>query len=157
MSIARFTRVSPAQWAKDAPADALPLDSIPLPVRATRDSAGHDFVCPVSVTVAPGERALIPSGIRCEMESGWVLLLFPRSSLGIRRGLRLGNTTGVIDADYAWAENEGHILISVVNGGTAPLTLQAGERFVQGVFVPFGTADDGAEGTRSGGLGSTGA
>lgn len=155
MKMATFTHVSEKQWQLDAPMNAMSLESIPLPHRATAGSAGHDFVCPVTVTLIPGQRMIIPSGVRCEMEEGWVLLLFPRSSMGIKHGLQLGNTTGVIDADYAHADNEGHILISLVNTGDHTFTLNAGDRFVQGVFVPFGSADD-AEGRRAGGLGSTG-
>ena len=99
MSIAKFTRVSEAQYA-EAMADRegfLPLEDIPLPKRATKGSAGYDFVSPLEVTVPAGGSALIPTGIRAEMEPGWVLMLFPRSSLGFRHALRLSNTVGVID------------------------------------------------------------
>ena len=83
MSIAKFYHVSAEQYAADCAgwADVLPLTELPLPCRATGGAAGYDFVCPVSCTMQPGETALIPTGIRAEMETGWVLLLFPRSSL----------------------------------------------------------------------------
>ena len=87
-----------------------------------------------------------------------MLLNCPRSSLGRKHGLRLANTIGVIDGDYVHAENEGHILVMLVNGGDHEVTLHPGERFCQGIFVPFGLAEEEAvtEG-RTGGFGSTGA
>ena len=164
MSIARFTRVSQARYEKDllslgekAPAAALPLSEIPLPRRATAGSAGYDFVCPLETTLPPEGEALIPTGIRAEMEEGWVLLLFPRSSLGFRHGLRLANTVGVIDSDYAFADNEGHILVKLRNPQKTPVTLGRGDRFCQGVFVPCGTAEEEEPPqVRKGGFGSTG-
>lgn len=156
--IARFTHVTEKQYTRDAAAfpHALPLAEIPLPRRATAGSAGYDFVCPAEVTLAPGERVLIPTGVRCEMAAGWVLLLFIRSSLGAKMGLRLSNGVGVIDGDYAFAENEGHILLALTCGDK-PVTLSAGQRICQGVLVPFGTAEeDNAFAQRTGGFGSTG-
>ena len=101
MTIARFEHVSGAQYAADTQGctGLLPVGSIPLPVRATSGSAGYDFTATCDVTLAPGQSALIPTGIRARMEPGWVLLLFPRSSLGFRHGVRLANTVGVIDSD----------------------------------------------------------
>ena len=159
MKVARFTRVSEAQYAEAmARRDgAMPLEEIPLPRRATAGSAGYDFVSPLEVTVPPEGTALIPTGIRAEMDSGWVLLLFPRSSPGFQHGLRLSNTVGVIDSDYAFAKNEGHIMVKLRNPLSAPVTIGRGERFCQGVFLPFGTAEEEEDFTeRSGGIGSTG-
>ena len=91
------------------------------------------------------------------MEPGWVLLIFPRSGLGFKHHLHLANTTGVIDSDYVNAPNGGHIMVKIVNGSDHALTLARGERFCQGVFVPFGLAEEASlPGGRSGGLGSTG-
>ena len=159
MSIARFARISDAQYQQDAAAYAvkLPLAELPLPCRATTGSAGYDFVCPVEVTMRPGDTAVIPTGIRCFMEPGWVLLNCPRSSLGRKHGIRLANTVGVIDSDYVHADNEGHILVMLVNGGDHEVTLRLGERFCQGIFLPYGLADEAeVTGERSGGFGSTG-
>ena len=158
MSIAKFTRVSEAQYA-EAMADRggfLPLNDIPLPKRATKGSAGYDFVSPLEVTVPAGGSALIPTGIRAEMEPGWVLMLFPRSSLGFRHALRLSNTVGVIDSDYAFAKNEGHIMVKLRNPLSAPVTIGRGDRFCQGVFLPYGTAEEEEDfAVRVGGFGST--
>lgn len=159
MSIARFMHVSAEQFSQDAAAYAtkLVLTDIPLPCRATVGSAGYDYVCPVEVTLQPGESAVIPTGIRCVMEPGWVLLNCPRSSLGRKHGIRLANTVGVIDSDYAHADNQGHILVMLVNGGDHTVTLHPGERFCQGIFLPFGLAEEAdVAGQRSGGFGSTG-
>lgn len=158
MSIAKFTRVSEAQYA-EAMADRegfLPLEDIPLPKRATKGSAGYDFVSPLEVTVSAGGSALIPTGIRAEMEPGWVLMLFPRSSLGFRHALRLSNTVGVIDSDYAFAKNEGHIMVKLRNPLSEPVTIGRGDRFCQGVFLPYGTAEEEEDfAVRVGGFGST--
>ncbi len=159
MSIAKFTKVSETQYAKDtaALAEPLPWSEIPLPRRATAGSAGYDFTAPVAVTISAGGTALIPTGIRAEMEPGWVLLLFPRSSLGFRHGLRLANTVGVIDSDYAFADNEGHILVKLRNPSDQDVVIRRGERFCQGVFLPYGTAEETElPGARHGGIGSTG-
>lgn len=158
MSIAKFTHVSEAQYA-EAMADRegfLPLEEIPLPRRATAGSAGYDFVSPLEITVPAGGTALIPTGVRAEMEPGWVLMLFPRSSLGFRHALRLSNTVGIIDSDYAFAKNEGHIMVKLRNPLSAPVTIGRGERFCQGVFLPYGTAEeDEVTAERTGGFGST--
>ena len=159
MSIACFARISHEQYLRDAEAYQvkLPIDNIPLPCRATTGSAGYDFVCPVEVTMAPGQTAVIPTGIRCFMDQGWVLVNCPRSSLGRKHGIRLANTVGIIDSDYVHADNEGHILVMLVNGGDHEVTLHPGERFCQGVFLPFGLAEEETvTGERSGGFGSTG-
>ena len=158
MAIAKFTHVSEAQYAEAVRGQpCLPLGEIPLPKRATAGSAGYDFVSPVDVTIPGGGTALIPTGVRAEMQPGWVLLLFPRSSLGFRHALRLSNTVGVIDSDYAFAKNEGHIMVKLRNPLSQPVAIGKGERFCQGVFLPYGTAEE-EEVTagRTGGFGSTG-
>ena len=158
MSIAKFTRVSEGQYAEAmGERERMALSEIPLPKRATAGSAGYDFVSPVEMTIPAGGSALIPTGIRAEMEPGWVLMLFPRSSLGFRHALRLSNTVGVIDSDHAYAKNEGHIMVKLRNPLDKPVTIGRGERFCQGVFLPYGTAEeDGEFAERSGGMGSTG-
>ena len=158
MSIAKFTHVSEAQYSEAMAEreDFLPLEEIPLPKRATAGSAGYDFVSPLEVTVPAGGSALIPTGVRAEMEPGWVLMLFPRSSLGFRHSLRLSNTVGVIDSDYAFAKNEGHIMVKLRNPLSEPVTIGRGERFCQGVFLLYGTAEEEqVTAEREGGFGST--
>ena len=141
----------------DKAGSAMALEEIPLPRRATAGSAGYDFVAPAETVVPAGGSALIPTGIRAEMEQGWVLILFPRSSLGFKTGIRLSNTAGIIDSDYAFAKNEGHIMVKLRNPSDKPVVIGRGERFCQGVFLPFGTAEEDNDFTeRSGGFGSTG-
>ncbi len=159
MSIAKFSRVSEAEYRKavgDAK-DPLPREEIPLPRRSTKGSAGYDFVSPVDTVIPAGGKAVIPTGIRCEMQEGWVLMIFPRSGMGFKHQTRLSNTVGIIDRDYAFAENEGHILVSLRNPLDHELLIFKGDRFCQGIFLPYGLAEEEEQtGVRRGGLGSTG-
>ena len=132
-------------------------DAVTLPKRSTGCSAGYDFVSPIDFELHPNECIKIPTCIRATMEPDWVLLLFVRSSIGFKYQTMLVNTIPVIDADYALADNEGHIFIKLRNDGDKILSVKAGDRLVQGVFLPYGiTTDDSAEGNRLGGMGSTG-
>ena len=99
---------------------------------------------------------IIPTGIRCKVQSNYVLQLYPRSSLGFKYGMELINTVGIIDSDYYEADNEGHIMIKI-RPTVKQLQLKMGEKFAQGIFLPFGiTRDDDVTTKRSGGIGSTG-
>ncbi len=157
--IAKFHKVSRAQFEKALNNSALAdcYDTITLPCRATVGSAGYDFFAPYSFTLQPGEEITIPTGIRAEMENGYVLLIYPRSGLGFKYRLMLNNTVGVIDSDYFYSDNEGHIMIRMTNQSPdKTLTVEAGNGFAQGIFMPFGiTVDDDAQGKRNGGFGST--
>lgn len=131
--------------------------NITLPKRGTVGSAGYDFVSPLEFKLDPGDEIVIPTGICAEMKPGWVLLIFPRSGLGFKYSSKLANTIGVVDQDYIQSENEGHIMLKVKNEGNKPMTIQAGDRIVQGIFVQYGiTRDDDTTDTRNGGFGSTG-
>lgn len=133
-------------------------DSIKLPKRATRGSAGYDFFAPFDFKLAPGETIRIPTGIRAEMEEDWVLKLYPRSGLGFKYRLQMNNTVGIIDSDYFYSDNEGHIFVKITNDSNEGKTVEvaAGTGFVQGIFLEYGiTVDDDADGVRNGGFGST--
>lgn len=133
-------------------------EQIRLPKRATAGSAGYDFFSPVDFTVAPGQGIKIPTGIRVEMEPEWVLKCYPRSGLGFKYRLQLNNTVGIIDSDYFYSDNEGHIFAKLTNDSreNKTLELKAGEGFMQGIFVEYGiTVDDDATAIRNGGFGST--
>lgn len=131
-------------------------NNIKLPKRATAGSAGHDISIPFDISIAPGDKLKIPTGIRCKMDNGYVMLVFPRSSLGIKKGLVILNTIPVIDSDYYNADNEGHIFICIKNTSNEVMKLFSGDNIVQAVFVPFGTADDKEiTSERTGGIGST--
>ena len=162
MSIGRFEKVSLLQFKKDL-RDCLNIEGtddiyneITLPKRATKGSAGYDFVCPIDITIKQGEMLKIPSGIRCYIENSYVLNIYPRSSLGFKYQMMLANTTGIIDSDYYSAKNEGHIIIALVNKGDKDIILKKGERFVQGIFFKFYMVDEEeVETKRIGGFGSS--
>ena len=133
-------------------------DGIELPKRATSGSAGYDFYAPVDFTIAPGETVKIPTGIRVHMEEEWVLKCYPRSGLGFKYRLQLNNTVGIIDSDYYYSDNEGHIFAKITNDSNEGKTveLKAGNGFMQGIFVEYGiTVDDDVQTVRNGGFGST--
>lgn len=133
-------------------------DALKLPARATSGSAGYDFFAPFDFTLQPGETIKIPTGIRAEMEEDWVLKLYPRSGLGFKYRLQLNNTVGIIDSDYFYSDNEGHIFAKITNDSNEGKTvsIEAGSGFMQGIFLKYGiTVDDDATGIRNGGFGST--
>lgn len=130
--------------------------NIVLPKRATSGSAGYDFFTVNGFTLLPNEEIKIATGIRVKIDDGWFLGIFPRSSLGFKYRLTLNNTVGIIDSDYFYSQNEGHIFIKMTNCGNKPLTVEAGQAFAQGIFLPYGTTiDDDATTIRKGGIGST--
>lgn len=155
--IARFEKISIQQAMKDCPDNEWSRATVELPRRATKNSAGYDFHCPYDITIKPGCGAVIPTFVRCMMKPGWVLTIYPRSSLGFKYKARLDNTVGIIDADYYESDNEGHIMVAITNCGDKPMTLKENDRMCQGVFLPFGeTEDDDVSADRNGGIGSTG-
>ena len=133
-------------------------NNILLPKRATKGSAGYDFYTPISITLKPNETIKFPTGIRCKINDGWFLAIFPRSGLGFKFRLQLNNTVGIIDADYYNALNEGHIMCKLTNATNENkvVEIKALQGFVQGIFMPFGiTFDDESNEIRTSGFGST--
>ena len=152
--IAKFYKVSESEYLKSGTSET--YASITLPKRATQGSAGYDFFAPEDFSLFPNQTIKIPTGIRVQIDEGWVLKIYPRSSLGFKYRLRLDNTVGIIDSDYFNADNEGHIFIKITNCGDKPLTVEKGKAFAQGVFVEYGiTVDDDCASERTGGFGST--
>ena len=159
--VARFMHVSPQRfqddWREafgDVAVPALPA----LPRRATAGSAGYDFFIPFDITLSPGQTVKIPTGIRCYIEPEWVLKIYPRSGLGFKFRLQLNNTVGIIDSDYYYSSNEGHIMAKITNDSNEDKTvsLKSGDGFCQGIFVEYGiTFDDDVSAKRDGGFGST--
>ena len=136
----------------------LMYDSIKLPRRATSGSGGYDIFSPVDFTLHPGETIKIPTGIRCKMEPGWVLKIYPRSGLGFKFRLQLNNTVGIIDEDYYYSDNEGHIFVKMTNDTNENkiVEVKADTGLAQGIFVEYGiTYDDDVTDIRNGGFGST--
>lgn len=133
-------------------------DNIKLPKRATVGSAGNDFFLPCPITMLPNQTIKLPTGIRVLIDDGWVLKCYPRSGLGFKFRLQLNNTVGIIDSDFSFSDNEGHIFAKITNDTNEGKTvaLKAGDAFMQGIFVEYGiTVDDEVTNVRSGGLGST--
>lgn len=164
-TVAKFEKVSREEFGKALKnlcfdvemVDEL-YNSIYLPKRATKGSAGYDFYSPIYCVLKQGQSVVIPTGIRCKMDEGWVLTLYPRSGMGFKTGTRLANTVGVIDSDYYFSDNEGHIMLKLVNDGVLgkDICINIGDGICQGIFLPFGiTEDDNATAVRNGGFGST--
>lgn len=165
--IAKFHKVSSEQFMGSYKDDFPQFDKaelermyegLALPRRATAGSAGYDFFTPFGFSLKPGETIKIPTGIRAEMREDWVLQLYPRSGLGFKYRLQLNNTVGIIDSDYFYSDNEGHIFAKITNDSNEgkQLEMKQGEGFMQGIFLQFGiTSDDAADAVRNGGFGST--
>lgn len=135
-------------------------NSIPLPEYATEGSAGMDLRACLeeAITLAPGDTHLVPTGIAIHIgDPGLAAMLLPRSGLGHKHGIVLGNLTGLIDSDY-----QGQLFVSVWNRGKADFTIEPGERIAQMIIVPVVQAkfeqvesfDDSVRG--DGGFGSSG-
>ena len=133
---------------------------IPLPAPATPASAGMDLRAALAapLTLAPGASELVPTGVAIHIgDPGYCAVILPRSGLGHRQGIVLGNLVGLIDADY-----QGPLMISCWNRGNAPYTIAPGDRIAQLVFLPiahaqFRVVEDFAASQRgSGGFGHSG-
>lgn len=164
--IAKFEKVSLEQYKTDInknfnfPEDQIInfYEQLQLPTRATTGSAGYDFKIPFEIKLNPNETIKIPTGIRVKMESSWVLLLFPRSSLGFKYRMQLDNTIGVIDSDYYNSDNEGHIILKITNDSkeNKQLVIEKNKGICQAIFFEFGiTVNDDVNNIRNGGFGST--
>ena len=126
--IAKFYKVSKEQYLKSFDnknnEEILSIyDDILLPKRATKGSAGYDFFAPFDIVLKPGETIKVPTGIRVSMEENYVLKLYPRSGLGFKYRLQLNNTVGIIDSDYYYSDNEGHIFAKITNDSNEGKTL----------------------------------
>lgn len=138
-----------------------------IPKRQTFGSCGYDFYAPEDIVLTPGEWTTIDTGVRFDgkesvvslidspeylFQAGWFMLIVPRSGFGSKYGFRLRNTVGIIDMDY-------RDTIKATMTAEAPLTISKGERFMQGIILPFGVFENEDKPTseRKGGHGSTGA
>ena len=158
--VAQFERVSYEQYKASYEGAELDVtyNDIKLPKRATVGSAGYDFYAPFDIVLKPGETIKIPTGIRVKLEPNYVLKLYPRSGLGFKFRLQLNNTVGIIDSDYYYSDNEGHIFAKITNDTNEGRTIEIkkGTGFMQGIFVEYAiTFDDDVTDIRNGGFGST--
>lgn len=127
-----------------------------LPERKTKHSAGYDLAVVEGGVIPPHSTKIFNTGIKACMEGDEVLLIFVRSSIGIKRGITLANGTGVIDSDYYNNEdNEGHIMLALYNNTDEDVTIDDGEYVAQGVFVNYLCTGDTVVKERKGGIGST--
>ncbi|HEY0420384.1 MAG TPA: dUTP diphosphatase [Acetobacteraceae bacterium] len=134
-------------------------EGLPLPSYATPGAAGMDLLAAVDapVTIPPGQRRLIPTGLAIALPPGFELQVRPRSGLALKHGIVLPNSPGTIDEDY-----RGELQVIVLNAGGEPFTVERGMRIAQAVLAPVvrvawreaESLDDTARGT--GGFGSTG-
>jgi dUTP pyrophosphatase len=131
---------------------------INIPKRATKNSAGYDLESAETLTIEPGEIKRVPTGLKVCMPGDEALFVYPRSSLGIKKGLITSNAVGVVDSDYYNnPDNEGHLMVPILNFSKVAVTIEKGERIAQGIFQKFLiTDDDQADGERLGGFGSSG-
>lgn len=133
---------------------------IVLPQRGTSRSAGYDICTPVDIVIGPrGSSKTIFTDIKAYMGDDEVLTTYVRSSIGMKRGLVLANTTGIIDSDYySNPDNDGNIGFMLRNLTDDEVLIKAGERVIQGIFVKYLVADDDKPKSedRLGGVGSTG-
>lgn len=134
-------------------------EGLPLPHFATAGSAGADLHAAVDtpVTIAPGARALLPSGLAMAIPEGWEGQVRPRSGLALKHGVTVLNAPGTIDSDY-----RGEVGVILINHGDAPFTVARGDRIAQIIFAPVAQpalieVEDLPETPRGeGGFGSTG-
>lgn len=135
------------------------LDStISLPTYATEEAAGFDLAASQDMRLAPGQIALVPTGLVIEVPTGHFLAIFARSSTPLKRGLLVANGVGVIDPDYCGPKDE--VLIQVLNISGAEVQVKRGDRLAQGIILPaprvsWQEVSDLREVTR-GGFGATG-
>ena len=131
-----------------------------MPERKTKASAGYDICAPEEIILEPGAVKLVPTGVKAYMQQDEFLGVHIRSSMAVKKNLMLVNNVGIIDADYYNnADNEGHIMLALLNMSKNTVILQKNERIAQGIFYKYLTADNDAavgKAVRSGGLGSTG-
>ena len=135
-----------------------PNVDIQLPKRGDSRSAGYDFYAPCDIVLQPNESVLVFSDVKAYMEDDEVLLLFVRSSIGIKKGLVLSNGTGIIDSSYYNnPSNDGNIGIALKNTTDKIVEIKQGERIIQGIFVKYLVSDDDCVlyENRIGGIGSS--
>lgn len=132
---------------------------ISLPQRKTSRSAGYDLAAAEAVELLPGKVTLVPTGLKAYMQADEYLGLHIRSGLALTHALSLINGQGIVDADYYDnPDNEGHIMIAIINHGSEAIEIAAGTRIAQGIFYNYLCADNesGELTERIGGFGSTG-
>lgn len=134
-----------------------PEDTIRLPERKTKYSAGYDFYLPCNVMLNPGETISIPTDVKVRMDYRDVLKIYIRSSVGIKKGIGFANFVPIIDSDYYDNKTTGgNIILALHNFGDKIVYLTKGDAVAQGIFEAYSiTEDDYVTAERTGGIGST--
>lgn len=130
-----------------------------IPKRATKQSAGYDLSSIEDVTIEPKQIKLVKTGLKAIMPSYEALFIFPRSSLAIKKGLMMSNSVGVVDADYYGnPDNDGLIMVPLMNILDENVMIKKGDRIAQGIFMKYEvtTDDEPMDAKRKGGFGSSG-
>jgi dUTP pyrophosphatase len=137
-----FEKISFEQFSKDIAPDRDLYDSIIIPQRDSASTAGYDLHLLSDISLAPGEIAKIPTGLKSRFQPDEMLLLIVRSGTGFKYNIRLCNQVGVIDADYYNnPDNEGHLWIKIQNEDAVEHNFKKGDALVQGIFVKYLTTD----------------
>jgi dUTP pyrophosphatase len=129
------------------------------PVRTRSGDAGYDLSCVSAFSLAPGERAMVPTGVAVAIPPGMCGLVLPRSGLAIKHGISCVNAPGLVDPNY-----RGELRVILINHGTEPFSAEAGDRIAQLLIVPFASPvpvvveelPDGGDDRGTGGFGSSG-
>ena len=155
----KFEKISFEQFKKDVCDDIKLYESIKLPKRSTKHSAGYDIRSIEDIVINPLESKIIKTGLKVCMNDDEVFLIVDRSSFGYKYDITLSNSVGVIDSDYYNnSDNEGHFSIKLINHGNKSLHIKIGDRIAQGLFIKYLKVDneEDIENQRTGGFGSTG-
>ena len=165
----KFEKISERQFLKDF-ADYLDdecldykdsigiYNAIKLPKRATKYSAGYDIYAPYDIEIPPKGAVKVPTGVKVILDDNKFLAIYPRSGLGFKYKMQLFNSVGIVDSDYFYSDNEGHIWAKFYNDSPdgKTITIKQGEAMCQGVIQQFfKTVDDETDGVRNGGFSST--
>lgn len=154
----KIEKISFEQFKKDVRDDRNLYDSIVIPTRSTKTSAGYDIRSIEEGIIRPHETKIFKTGLKVNMNPDEVFLVFLRSSMGYKYNISLINSVGVIDEDYYNNEsNEGHFSVKLINNSEEEFKVNINDRIAQGIFVKYLTVDDEEEinNIRTGGIGST--
>ena len=153
----KFEKISFEQFKKDISDNLELYNSYSLPRRKTKSAGGYDIFSLIDYELKPKEAVVISTGMKCNNPADEIFVIVNRSSLGFKHGIKLANQVGIIDADYYNnKDNDGHIFVCLQNEGDKVIEIKKGDRFVQGIFIPYlVTDDDATTDLRKGGIGST--
>ena len=154
----KIEKISYNQFKKDISSSKKLYESIEIPKRSTKYSAGYDLRSLEDYILKPNESHAFKTGLKVSMNENEVFMIFDRSSVGFKYDVCLSNSVGIIDADYYNnKDNEGHMSVKLINHGTKDYEIKKGDRIAQGIFLNYLCVDDEEEikSERKGGIGST--